>query len=263
VDLFSDLVALAALSVTGLPKLRDFLKRPKLRVITAQRCTVQHYGGKLHLWLILDIQNLGGRPTTITSIDVRLKRDGQLWKLPAEMYSPQDIAGRIGALIGQPLHLLIGAVTLQPGEHWRELVSVYDTAEDEKELNELDSAMQADIAKKREVKPEAERAAALIEVDPKLLAHANQFFASHFKLTASNYTMYVAVAFDEGKRLDVTAYTFTLWDENIRELRGFADNYKFGLTYAHSKGATLGTRLKSVAAQPFKLQSEYDKLNGA
>lgn len=261
IDPYADVVATLAALVALLaawPRILGLFKRPSIRVVAAQRCYVQHYCGRPQVHLFLDIQNKGGRSTTIISIRLDLKRRNgdRAWNLSAQTFSSDDLASRFGQLLGQHRELLIGSITLEPEEHWRGTVDAYDYPDesDEKRYNELYVQMEDEITKRKPLPSTAFSAAApatgqadLVEVDPSMTKTVRDYFDGQFGLLAGPYELFVIVEFEDGKNRYVRGYSFTLYDLHEKDLRDMADNYKYGIAYAHSRGAKLPVRLSSMS----------------
>ena len=261
----SDYIAIAAViiaTLTGWPRIAGLFKKPALKVVAAQRCYVQHYCGRPQALLFMDIQNSGGRSTTIDSINAVLRQGARSWKLSAQSYVADDLAGRIAQLVGQNRELLIGSVTLKPDEHWRGTVDAYDypVESDEKRFNELVVQMQEDIDAKKQVAPQPvpSESAPLIDVDPALVKVVTDYFNSNFGLAAGPYQLFVTVSFEGGRQLCVKGYSFTIYDAHEKDMRDIADSYRYGIYYAHSRGAKLPIRL--TAMDDAQAQAEYGRI---
>jgi len=245
-DWIADTIAGTALLVAASPLIRALFRPARLKTNVQQYCTLQHYCGHPQLFAFIDIHNVGARSTTISSVDFILERDDRRWELGARTYVAQDFVARLGALLGERREMLVGSVTLAPNEHWRELVDAYSypSHADEKALSELVATMDEQIAERRSgLDPSSNE---LVEVDEGLRKEAGTYFDGHFGLSAGNYRLVAIVHFGEGKKQATRSYSFTLWDRPAKELRDIAARYKYGIAYAHSKGAMFSVRLNPV-----------------
>jgi hypothetical protein len=262
---FANVAAAVAIIISLMPYLIGALKRPKLKVTVQTHVFVGHYCGRPQMLAFLDIHNAGGRATTISQIDLLLERDGKRWDLRADSYVAQDVAARLESLIGKGREMLVGTITLQPGEHWREQVDAYDypAPADEKLLNELSDDMDENIARQRSELPPAKAGedATLIDVDAALVNRATEQFRTTFALLPGHYRLFVAVHFGDGKKLFVREFSFTLWDRPGERLRAVADSYRYGISYAHSQAKTVAVRLAPVD-NGAKAAAEYKRLRG-
>jgi hypothetical protein len=248
-DLIADVIAGAALLVAARPTIEAALKPARLSINVREFCYLYHYCGHPQLLVYIDIWNSGARSTTISSIVVTLARDDEdkSWKLSAQTYIVQDIAGRLSALLGERTEMLIGGVTLSPNEHWRELINAYNypSRADEKTLSELVASMDEQVSEKRSTLGIEPSSKELVEVNESLTRQATEYFNGHFFLSAGNYKITIEVQFGEGKRL-TRFYSFTLWDRQAKELHDAVTRYKYGITFAHSKRATFAIRLSPI-----------------
>lgn len=245
-------LALAVALLTGWRRIADLFRPPTLRVVGPQRCYVQHWMGRPQIWLFLDLQNTGGWSTTVTLISIVLRQGAKVWRLSADSYRPDDVAARLGDLLGQGRELLVGSVTLKPDEHWHGLLDAldYPSDSDEKKLNELKVRMDSDYATKSKTAglatPFATTRPAELALDPTMVLEAEDYFDRHFELAAGPYELFVAVTFEDGKRRSVSGYSFNLYDEHEKDLRAFAADYKYGITYSHWRGTLLPVRLRPI-----------------
>lgn len=102
------IVAAAALVLSQFPPVREMLRGIELAMTLPQQMSLWHFLGNLQLILPIDIDNIGSRRVSITSlIATIIDAQGKEWVLPAQTYIPRQPQPDPGA---PPQEYLIGRI---------------------------------------------------------------------------------------------------------------------------------------------------------
>jgi hypothetical protein len=216
---WSAIAAIAALILSQVPPIHVLLRRAKLQCEAFTRLHITHKVGNPNAQWHLIVENTGGRAVRVKSISLTFSRVGDpSFTLPAQNYLRSPDATE---------NVLLTPFRLGPGEEWAHVLSFFNlyTRDDEKKYRLLESKIRTDIIGQREL---LENKANLCEAAPENVEPAMAFFNSHFKWEAGEYELVLAVETDPKETSLIRHYSFSLFESESAELRGYSEGYKHG-----------------------------------
>ncbi len=261
-DVWIAATAVVALIVSLWPKLRSLVSSPHINITLPGQGNflLHHYLGNLNLTVFVDLHNDGATTVDISKLDcfiVKATPGGRdsatkQWHVPAQtMFLKQPPSQQ-----GQDWpELLLGVISVKPGEHCQEFVRCFAPFSDDEE--EESQGIRASVGKSISDKLiESQRqglSQAFVEADPEVIGKARSFFDKTFDLTRGEYRLYIAALSDAGKILGVKGFKFILYENAVQELRKVIDDYKYGwgLVYPHP-----GTTIMSVQPRLVPISEE-------
>ncbi len=218
------IIALVALILSQLPPLKNLLRGAHLRITVPDAFALTHVLGNLNIAIFLDIYNDGGKDVTIAKVDCLMTNsEGLRLDLPARTYFSREPPPP-----GQAMQeLMLGWISLKPGEHWAETVRFFKlwSEEEEERYSEIVSKIRSNIFSKA---PAQWPAQGFVEADAGIVMEARAFFEKKFPLNKGNYQLFIAALSESGQALGVRGFDLTLFESSIRNLRALADDYKTG-----------------------------------
>lgn len=217
---WSAVVAVVALLLTQLPPVRQWFLPRRLEVEVHSRLRVAHWIGNPHVSIFTSIRNTGGRSLRVKKISASISRDGnELGAFPAQNYYEK---------LSDQATVLFVPFTLHPGESWGHGVNLYKDFDraTEKSVREGISALSSDISSKLEARPDSEKS--LIAAEPELIEPFTALFDRLFSWDPGEYVIELNVEAEPGGASFVQSYRFVLFESDTKELRSYAEDFKFG-----------------------------------
>ena len=219
-EFWTALVAFLALVLSQLPPLHLLFRRGKLTLEAYDRLHVAHTIGNPSAQLHLILVNKGGHPVRVKGITLGLRRDADApWTLKAQGYFQS---------IGDQSAVLLTPFTVAPGQEWAHTVNFMMplSRQDDQRLRQLQSALRNDIQAKKAL---PENANVVVEADAATLNPVLASYRQKFKWEPGEYAVTVTIVTESAKTTLTKAYRMTLFESDTADLRGYADEYKYGL----------------------------------
>jgi hypothetical protein len=239
------IVALIAVILSQLPPVHELLKGIKVKLIRPEQIAIGHFLGNLHVYLKLDIRNIGGREVNIGEVIciIRERHTESVRKMPARTYfSRQSAAPNQWIERSQ-----VGTISLKPGEYWSETVDCYKlwTREEEEETNKIIGRFRRDIFNKNLLRQAQQcQLHQVVEVDEQLVCEAKNFFENKYKkikLEKGNYNLIIAIISDSKskKELGLFGFDFTIFSSDFLTQSIEDYRYGYGISSPHPDAADL------------------------
>ena len=234
--------AVVALIVSLWPKFRSLVSSPNINITLPGNFSLHHYLGNINLTIFVDLHNDGSTTVDISKLDCLIvkissgERDSatKQWHIPAQTIFLKQPPSQEGQNWPE---LLLGGISVKPGEHWQEFVRCFAPFSDdeEEESQRIRASVGKNISDKQIERQRQGLPQALVEADPEVIGKARSFFDKTFDLTRGEYRLYNAALSNTGKILGVKGSKFILYENAIQELQKVIDDYKYGwgLVYPH------------------------------
>ncbi|MGJ7487733.1 hypothetical protein ACSFA2_20890 [Variovorax sp. LT2P21] len=218
--------SMLAIVLSQAPPIAKWFGKPKLVVDYPPQMRITHAAGFATVGLVLNIRNTGSKSARVSSLAIKLRRDGvDFLEVPFTEFYPDHRVAQTQILM---------PFTIQAGGEYSMSLNAYEKLErdEDRRISQLASRVRLDIGKKaeaaqaksqREGKPQE-----LVLLDQGLLEEAMSIFKSRFRWKAGNYDVEMLVRNDEGAELKQQRVVFTLWEPDELELRALADDYQYG-----------------------------------
>ena len=221
-EFWSAVIAWAALILSQLPPVRVLFTRRSLSLEANENLGVSHMVGYPTAQVYISLRNTGNRPVRVAAMSVEFRRvDETPFSLGARQFFVN---------IGDPRPVLFVPVTIEPGHEWGH-VAAFEVRLDQQEnrrIRSLRNTLREDISAKvdaqRRANPNDNR---LCEGEPANVQALLDVYAQKFRWVAGDYAMVVRVESDSAKPVE-SRFRFTVYESDERELRGFAERYKYG-----------------------------------
>ena len=218
-------VSLLALLLSQLPPIHLLLRPRRLEVEVHSRIQITHHVGNPNIALFVSIGNTGGRELRVRKLQLDLSRDGKsLGSFPAQNYF--ETASSQSSVLFIPF-------SLKPGEQWAHSVNFLNffDRQTEKLYREKQSALNADIAKKIQARPQGNQE--IVVAEQALVAPFLELFNKLFVWDPGEYVVLLSVDAEPGSASYTKKYRFTLYESDTAELKKHTDDYKYGagITY--------------------------------
>lgn len=254
----STMIAFLALILSQIPPLRVVFKGIKIKATTTDQISLSHFLGNINLTFFLSIYNTGGRSVSISKIDCVIKsvNNSLCLHLPAQRYYSRQPPSQPNQQI---LEYFIGIIPLKPEETWSETVHCFSlwTQKEEEQVNNLISKIRSDIWEKKKKFPDPN---VWVEANENDVIEARDFFENKFNLKKGNYYLLVAIISESDKVLTTCGYNFSLYDNNIHNLRACTGKYKYGEGIYFPSSDPLAVIYPKLTPMPSELaMREYNK----
>lgn len=213
-------VSLTALGVSLTPPIRRLFKGPKLAVETHDRVGITHTVGNPNITLFVILQNTGGQPVRVRSIDLNIKPDGsEAFIVPAKSYYP---------LVSENKQTIFAPFKLALDQDWSHTVYFFNpfSRNDEQLFRQLVSNLKSDIDAKQPVLGIEQ---VQVEANPVIVQPVFSFFDQRFKWHPGEYEVTLTVHTDPARATVSKRLRFTLFETDSKELRNYTEQYKYGL----------------------------------
>lgn len=217
--------ALVAIVLSQLPPIHLLLRPKRLEVEVHSRIGITHMVGNPNASVVVSVRNTGGRELRIRGLRLDITREGKpLLTLPAQNYFE---------LPSSQSSVLFVPFSLKPGETWAHSVTflnIFDRLT-EKQFRENLSALDSDIRRKIQERPQEDQQA--VTAEPNLVQLFNAMFEKLFVWLPGEYVANLQVDAEPGSASYSKKYRFTLYESDTAELREHVKDYQFGggLTY--------------------------------
>ena len=217
---WSCVVAAIALVLSQLPPVWQLLRPAKLVLEVHGRMLVTHKVGNPNLGLYLSIRNQGGRQARIRSIAMSVVREGQApFNMSGITYfvEPRDTQA-----------VLLVPFTIRPREDWGHMVnflSLWLSRAEEQRYRQLGSNLRTDIFAKLPLRADPDQ---LVEADERNVTPILAWFNQKFQWLQGEYQLSLSVLAQPARASVSKRLRFTLFESDSTELRGFADDFKYG-----------------------------------
>lgn len=232
---WSMIVALAALLLSQLPPIRELLRKPRLHISLPDTVALTNDYAKLIVEFFLDVENDGGKTAAVTRVRCLLVDPAdRILDLQARTYlfrnAPPNPLG------GFP-EARLGTILLNPGKNWSEHVRCFalNLQHEEADLQKLF----ADAL--REIHPKATEDMRAFAMDPNAplqppvfsentLQRATTLFEQR-RLVLGTYKLAIIALTREGGALASEAFSFTLYETDVKKLNMHLTWFKLGVGY--------------------------------
>ncbi len=217
---WSAAIALLALILSQLPPIHKLLRRGKLELDVYEKACVSHMFGNPNLQLHIILNNTGGKPVTITGLNVSIKQGSR---------SIGSISGKNYIKIPEKSgQVLLTKFKLKSGDEWAHLTNFYNdfSQHDEKTFKSLTKRIRDDISHKLEKRPKD--ATGLVQISDSLLTEVRSFSNSHNVWETGEYRLDLNVLCSDSKYNISKSFRFTLYESDSDELKEQIDRYKYG-----------------------------------
>ena len=217
---WSAVVAVLAVVLSQVPPIRLWFRPRRLEVEVHSRLQITHKVGNPNVGMFVSVRNTGGRELRIKSLKLAISRDGlHLSPLPVKNYfeNPSSTSS-----------VLFVPFSLKPSETWAHGVSFhnfFDRAA-EKLYREWVYALEMDIRKKIQIRPESDKNA--VSADLSLVQPFTDLFEKLFLWQLGEYVIELSVETEPSSASFNRKYRFTLYESDSAELRSHTDDYQFG-----------------------------------
>lgn len=218
-EFWTAIVAAIALILSQMPPIYQLVRRAKLTMEVFPRAGILHVVGYPNVQIGIILSNTGGRQVKIKKMTTTILREGTIVAtLPAQVYSPETEPTK---------QLLFAGFKIKPNEDRSHNFNFYlDLPRNqERELKERKLAMIKDIEEKRS-RPEGKDI--LAEADAVNVQPFNEMLNKHFMWIEGEYVMNIRVESTDTKVFVEKKYRFTLYESDSRQLRDYAERYKYG-----------------------------------
>lgn len=217
---WSAAIAFLAMVLSQLPPIHKLLRRGKLELDVYEKVGVTHMLGNPNLQLHIILNNTGGKPVTITGLDVFLKQGSKaIGSISGKNYiKTPEKSGQV----------LLTKFKLKSGDEWAHLTNFYNdfSQRDEKECKSLTKRIRDDISDKLEKRPK--ETTGLVEISDSLLTEVRSFSNSHNVWETGEYRLELNVICSDSKYNISKSFRFTLYESDSDELKEQIDSYKYG-----------------------------------
>jgi hypothetical protein len=218
----SAICAVLALVLSQFPPVMTWFKPSRLLdVETLSRVAITHKIGNPNLGLYLSVRNAGKSEVRIRSITLALRRDDvDVGGFPAHSYYETMTSKE---------NTLFVAFTVKPGDTWAHTINflrIFDRTT-EKWYRQSESKLRADIQEKIAARDESQPKID-IEAEPELVRPFLTYFDKNFAWLPGEYFVNLTIATDYSSTAVTKKFRFTLYESDSDDLRGLAEDYKYG-----------------------------------
>lgn len=212
-----------AIALSQAPPIRQWFRPGRIAIELADRVHISHMLGFPNVQLYLSLSNVGGRSVRVKKVVIEVTRHGQATcTLRCQAYFAT--AASTDTVMFLPFNL-------PAGDEWGHRVNAFEAlvAKDDGDLFRLRRALRVDIGNKVRQRDKQDPASTdLVVADESVLTPIMDLFQSKFVWLPGEYELLVKVETKEAKADARANYRFTLYDPESKELRQYADDYKYG-----------------------------------
>ncbi|ACH64234.1 conserved hypothetical protein [Aliivibrio fischeri MJ11] len=217
---WSATIAFIALVLSQLPPIHKLFRRGKLELDVYEKVGVSHMLGNPNMQLHIILNNSGGKPVTITGINISLMQGNKLIEdIQAKNYiKTPEKNGQV----------LLTKFKLKPDEEWGHLTSFYNdfSQVDERLCKSITKRVRDEISEKIEQRPKD--STGLVEISDIFKKEIDDFFTAHDIWTTGEYKFNLTIQCADSRDNISKSFRFTLYESDSDELKEQAERYKYG-----------------------------------